>query len=107
MRKEVLCSPILSPKEAYTVRKHLSQGSMVSFPRQQPDHTAIAVVHVTEIVIAGVTSQSFLINSLLCFLQMMLFNIDSFTFSSPDKIPLINLFLRGKAFSLTCTGVNQ
>jgi hypothetical protein len=78
--KEVLCSPMLSRKEAYTVRKHFSQVPMVSFTRQRSDHTAIAVMHVTEIVTAGLTSQPFLMISLLCFLQMMRFNLDLLLF---------------------------
>jgi hypothetical protein len=106
MTKEVLCSPMLSPKDAYTVRKYLSQVPMVSFTRQPSDHRRITVMHVTEIVTAGLTSQSFLMISLLCFLHRMRFNLDSFTFSSPEVIPLINLFFLGKTISLSCTDVN-
>jgi transposase len=45
--------------------------------------------------------------TLFCFLQMMRFNIDPFTFSSPDMVPLINLFLRGKTISLSYIDVDQ
>jgi hypothetical protein len=80
---------------------------MVSFMSQRSDHTTVTVMHVTEIVTPGLSSQSFLMISILCFLQMMHFNLDPFTFSSPDMIPLINLFLREKIVSLSYTHVNQ
>jgi transposase len=60
-----------------------------------------------EIITTGLMSQPFLMISLFCFLQMMRFNIDPFTFSSPDMIPLMNLFLHGKIISLRYTDTNQ
>jgi hypothetical protein len=42
MRKEVLCSAMLNPKEASTVRKYFSQVPIVSFTRERSDYPAIA-----------------------------------------------------------------
>jgi hypothetical protein len=54
------------------------------------------VMPFTEVISAGPTSQPFLMISVFCFLRMILFNPDPFTFSTPEMIALINLFLHGK-----------
>jgi hypothetical protein len=74
---------------------------------QRSDHTVIGVMHFIQIIAAGLTSQPFLVISPFCFMQIMRLSLNPFTFSSPETMPWMNLFLCGKTVSLCDINVNQ
>jgi hypothetical protein len=57
---EVLLSNMLDRKEAHKLRKQLSEISPVSYTHQPSDDAVIAVMHFTQAIAAGLTSQPFL-----------------------------------------------